>query len=499
MPWGTLGARWPRGSIPPWYPGKACRSRDHRAVHSKAAGLSGQAWDSRGPGGAGVTSGAPEGVLVPTEARAFHVDEGQPVRSERWSRRSWGPLWSWGSSCPNPRIPLLPFGAHVAWRSWEALRPCVAGPSVFTGTSLLTIPTRGALLPRLPWGSTGSLRPGHRLCVGDPHCRAIGASGALRAWLLILPLRASLLRAAAWVLGATVPQGDLNAARLGLSFYCRHSNFFPHFFCSGVFTVVVSGQGWGRDWGHLREAGFWGALVLTARRRTFLRATARVPRRPIVVSVVPLVLQTELGGHTGVPAHSQFGNCPLELVRVGCSCLSHEETSASLQLQAVGVAGQRQTLHLLAVHEERGPRPAHAQRQAHPATREGGQAEGRSHAGGRGAGLRVEKLHVLVALGHSTQLDAHDHHGLRGVGDGEDHARSLRVGPQPQQQREVREEAGGEVCARRLPAAGVRPEEEGRAHIGVVHVRHLRRQGLPEELQQPHLSARRVWGPHGRH
>lgn len=80
----------------------------------------------------------------------------------------------------------------------------------------------------------------------------------------------------------------------------------------------------------------------------------------------------------GVRAHSQLRDHPLELVGVRSSGLSHEDAGAGLQLHAARGPRQGHALHLLAVHEERGGRTVHAERQARPLAGEGGQI-GRAH------------------------------------------------------------------------------------------------------------------------
>lgn len=145
--WRSRGAWGPRVSVPPRYTGKAGGSWDDRAVHPEAAWLSRQSWDTRGSRGARETSWASKALQVTTEAGPLHVNESQLVMPEGRSWWPWGPLGSWGSSGPNPRIPLLTLGAHVSWGSREALWSNVTRFSVFPRVTGLPIPSGGTILP----------------------------------------------------------------------------------------------------------------------------------------------------------------------------------------------------------------------------------------------------------------------------------------------------------------------------------------------------------------
>lgn len=221
--WGSRGPWTPRRPVPPRHAGQACGSRDVRAVHPEAAWLSWQAWDARGPWGAGEAARAAEALQVAAKTGSLHVDEGQPVGFEGgpWGPRR--PLGSWGSPRSDSRIPLLALGAHVSWGPWEALWPSVPGLPVFTRITRLTVPSRGAVLPRGSRGPRGSLWSRNRLCLMAVYgwaCRTLGADGArgaLSARLSLLPLQASLFHAAPRAPNTLIPRANCAQAGEGLS------------------------------------------------------------------------------------------------------------------------------------------------------------------------------------------------------------------------------------------------------------------------------------------
>lgn len=86
-----LGAGGPRAPIPPRHTGKARGSRDDRAVHPKAAWLSGHAGDAGGPWGAGKASWALDREKQGTGMQAA-LAEGRPQPDQ-------APAIPMGSAC----------------------------------------------------------------------------------------------------------------------------------------------------------------------------------------------------------------------------------------------------------------------------------------------------------------------------------------------------------------------------------------------------------------
>lgn len=212
--WRALGAGNAGGPIPSRHSGETGRPWRMRAVQAEAARLTRQAWDTWGAGGPGEATRASEGLWVAPEAGPLHVDEGQLVMSEGgswWPRRPLGP---WGSSWPDPRVPLLTLGAHISWGPREALGPSFTGFSIFTRVARLTVPSWGTILPWRTWRPRWPLCPRNWLHLQALNCRARRtlrpgwARQASGSRLPLLPLLASLCQGAPGALDILISRGS---------------------------------------------------------------------------------------------------------------------------------------------------------------------------------------------------------------------------------------------------------------------------------------------------